>query len=720
MVGAPATRPRAPWWCRWGGAILLVAACLLPEASAQLNGYRRVHSWGSNRFGELGIDHVEGQASQAKENQCDPQFVPTLGHEALGPEGANLQRIVSGQNHVVAVTQEGNMYVWGRNDMGQLGLGFQGAEDTRTRYKPTLLELFSANGVKLEVIDVALGLEHTVVLVSGGRVYAWGSNQHGQLGIDVTPDLTPFTSVPTAIDVGGESVMNVSAAAGHNVALSFTGGVYTWGANQEGQLGLGGCESVDGRGGDPCLNYVKKPTKIIRTAEGSFMPQMKLVAAGGHVAGGTDKVLDGGHTLSVSLDDEVWGWGDNFHGQVGKRQDYAKVANFAEVYTPNKFDNVTGKYYNREVMPVRVGPLVVTTSQPPPPPPPPAFPSPPGTVVQNDTALTAAAEEDVNVPEIIQIKAGSHHSLALVRTGEIFAWGDNFFGQLGLGYQSLQREPDRFFKTQWNNEPEMIDTPTRIEHFDYVTVETKTEMQGNVSVQVEYTVQVTGKIEWELDARVTQIDAGFFQSIALSSKGNIYTWGTNSLGQQGTCGCGACMHNYEAADTCAAITAPPAPPSPETADTFIGTSEENYEFVPNYANYIWEQECECSCAGAGTCVYTPPQGDTDAINAGFCVGFGADTKCECTPPYLDMTGYIWKMDQPMHFALGVDTNFSFVGVAAGGAMFAISQSPCPTDDVGTPCSGIGECLEAEEEDALSTCLCPFGTAVRFPFLFLSS
>ena len=192
---------------------MLVAACLLPEASAQLNGYRRVHSWGSNRFGELGIDHVEGQASQAKENQCDPQFVPTLGHEALGPEGANLQRIVSGQNHVVAVTQEGDMYVWGRNDMGQLGLGFQGAEDTRTRYKPTLLELFSANGVKLEVIDVALGLEHTVVLVSGGRVYAWGSNQHGQLGIDVTPDLTPFTSVPTAIDVGGESVMNVSAAA---------------------------------------------------------------------------------------------------------------------------------------------------------------------------------------------------------------------------------------------------------------------------------------------------------------------------------------------------------------------------------------------------------------------------------------------------------------------------------------------------------------------------
>ena len=65
-----------------------------------------------------------------------------------------------------------------------------------------------------------------------------------------------------------------------------------------------------------------------------------------------------------------------------------------------------------------------------------------------------------------------------------------------------------------------------------------------------------------------------------------------------------------------------------------------------------------------------------------------------------MQGYIWKMDQPMHFALGVETNFTFVSVAAGGVMFAISQADCPTDDVGNPCSGIGDCLEAEEEGPL--------------------
>ena len=99
----------------------------------------------------------------------------------------------------------------------------------------------------------------------------------------------------------------------------------------------------------------------------------------------------------------------NLHlSYAGKKQEYFRIANYQEVYTPNKFDNVTGKYYNREVvrgaqkriderlekrrplliltlmfplpvqLPVRVGPLMVTTSQPPPPPPPPFQPiSPP-------------------------------------------------------------------------------------------------------------------------------------------------------------------------------------------------------------------------------------------------------------------------------------------------------------------------------------------------------
>lgn len=454
-------------------------SCLLCEASSALTGYRRVHAWGFNRFGQLGIDHVPGQSNQAKPDQCEPQFVPTLGHEVLiKGEGSNIQRIVSGQNHAVAITAEGDMYVWGNNDMGQLGLGVLGlAEDTTQRFKPTLLELFNPNGLKLKVVDVAVGLEHTLALINGGRVYAWGSNQYGQLGVNVDPETTPFSSIPQALDVGGELVKNVSAAAGHSSAVTFTGAVFMWGANHEGQLGLGGCEKPDGRAYDPCLNSVQKPTKILRTADGDFMPLIKLVACGGHVAGGTDKKLEGGHTIAVSQTNEVWGWGDNFHGQVGKPQEYTKIANHTEVYTPNKYDDVTGRYYNREVMPARVGYLTVETYTYPPPPAPIAFPPPPAVEGEaTNVTATAAIEPPPPLPEaahagfleIVALKAGSHHSMALVKSGEMFAWGDNFHGQLGLGYISEQREPDRFQKTQEYRAPEMIDRPTRVKHFDYL------------------------------------------------------------------------------------------------------------------------------------------------------------------------------------------------------------------------------------------------------------
>ena len=616
------------------------------------------------------------------------------------------------------------MYIWGRNDRGQLGMGTTGAEDTDTRFTPTLLELYTGNGQKQEVIDAAVGLEHTLVLVSGGRVFAFGSNQYGQLGVDMSAEDMPFTSIPTSIDVGGESVVNVSAAAGHSVALTFTGAVYTWGANHEGQLGLGGCQNPDGMHFDPCLGSVKKPTKIIQTLEGEFMPPMKLIAAGGHVAGGTEKVLEGGHSVAVSEDNELYGWGDNFHGQIGKTQTYYRMAHNTDVFTPNKFDNVTGKYFNREVRPSRIGPLLITTNLPSPPPPPPAFPAPPlapgqsagGANPNNATTGIGGGvvdEEEEAYPEIIGLTAGSHHTMALLKSGEIFAWGDNYFGQLGLGYQSLRREPDRFHKTQHYYQPEMIDKPTRIEHWDYFVQQKREETIGNGTVEIEYTAQITGKIRYESDAIITHLEAGNFQTIARSSSGNVYIWGTNSLGQLGTCDCGACAHNYDATGgdpmgTCTAQKSPPAPPKPD-ASSLVAGEDAPPAPPPDLTVYAWEQGCECNCAGAGTCKYTASRGDTDAVNEGKCVDFGANTKCECVKPFLKMQGSIYKMDQPMHFALGVATEYKFVTVAAGGAMFAISQSQCPTDDLGKVCSGIGECLEADDGE-LSTCDCPFGTA----------
>ena len=89
--------------------------------------------------------------------------------------------------------------------------------------------------------------------------------------------------------------------------------------------------------------------------------------------------------------------------------------------------------------------------------------------------------------------------------------------------------------------------------------------------------------------------------------------GTNSLGQQGTCDCGACAHSYDASGYCAPIRTPPSPPAP--SEEVIKGLDPFAPPGPEYINkQVWEQSCECNCAGQGTCKYTPAVGDLDAVN----------------------------------------------------------------------------------------------------------
>ena len=88
---------------------------------------------------------------------------------------------------------------------------------------------------------------------------------------------------------------------------------------------------------------------------------------------------------------------------------------------------------------------------------------------------------------------------------------------------SLQQEPDAFYQTQNYRVPEMIDVPERVKHWDYGTTEVVTETVGNVTREVTRNVQVTGKIRLPDggEDRIIQVDAGFFQSIALTKNGNV-------------------------------------------------------------------------------------------------------------------------------------------------------------------------------------------------------
>ena len=94
-----------------------------------------------------------------------------------------VRKVAAGDLHAVVVTGSGIVWSWGHNSDGQLGLG-----DTIRRSVPHSVMSLSA----LVVVAVAAGARHSLVLTAGGQVWAFGNNQRGQLGVgDLSPRSTP-------------------------------------------------------------------------------------------------------------------------------------------------------------------------------------------------------------------------------------------------------------------------------------------------------------------------------------------------------------------------------------------------------------------------------------------------------------------------------------------------------------------------------------------------
>jgi alpha-tubulin suppressor-like RCC1 family protein len=92
------------------------------------------------------------------------------------------------------------------------------------------------------VTVVSCGQYHSIALTSLGQIFTWGSNQHGQLGLDSTDTLPTGNRrvwQPREVKLDGVFFADVSAGGYHTLALTNTGQLYVFGRNDDGQLGLG-------------------------------------------------------------------------------------------------------------------------------------------------------------------------------------------------------------------------------------------------------------------------------------------------------------------------------------------------------------------------------------------------------------------------------------------------------------------------------------------------
>ena len=138
-----------------------------------------------------------------------------------------------GKEHVLLLDMTfGHVFSFGLGSRGQLGHGTVDAETT-----PKIIEALAGIPIK----HIAAGGWHSLALSNIGDIYAWGWNNHGQLGIKCLPPEVPqaFYMLPYIVDFPQDCVVNhIACGARHSVAVT-SEGVWSWGWGQYGQLGHG-------------------------------------------------------------------------------------------------------------------------------------------------------------------------------------------------------------------------------------------------------------------------------------------------------------------------------------------------------------------------------------------------------------------------------------------------------------------------------------------------
>lgn len=182
----------------------------------------RVWAWGGNADGSLGDGTTESKS------------VPTLASQPAEVTAfANLASVGPQANHSAAVDVTGTWWTWGANGDGQLGI-----DSTTPAVAPTRVQV--PEGVVFT--HLALGSRHTVAIDELGRAWAWGANDVGQLGGGDSSEVDRLLPGEVAMPVvDGLPATFAGVRAGDDVTVAWDGAgrVWAWGLNDVGQVGMG-------------------------------------------------------------------------------------------------------------------------------------------------------------------------------------------------------------------------------------------------------------------------------------------------------------------------------------------------------------------------------------------------------------------------------------------------------------------------------------------------
>ena len=396
---------------------------------------------------------------------------------------AATPQIAAGGGNTVALKSDGTLWAWGWNYYGQLGLG-----DSTDRHSPFQV------GSDDKWVSIAVEDYNTIALKSDGTLWAWGDNSYGQLGLgDTTNRLTPTQESSHSNNWGAIA----AGAALHTVALKSDGTLWAWGNNDSGQLG------------DGTTTNKHSPVKI------GTDTNWVSIAAGG-------SITTSGYTVALKSDGTLWAWGYNDTGQLG-------VGDTTNRLTPTQESSHSNNWVS---IAVGGGCTVALKSD--------------GTLWawgynrygQLGDGTTTDKHSPVKIgtdTDWVSIAAGGGYTVALKSDGTLWAWGDNGYGELGDGTIIDKHTPTQIGSdTDWVS----IAAPSTGNGHTVALKSNGTlwawgwnyygQLGDGTTTDSHVPEQVTS-----VSNKWVSIAAGWDHTIALKSDGTLWAWGWNGDGQLG-------------------------------------------------------------------------------------------------------------------------------------------------------------------------------------------